>query len=76
MGPLTHARMTATPAVVLVVDTTSLEVQRDGQVPPGTAVDAPVVGHTSSGVQRGGQVPQEHVVRVRSVLFVVKRCFQ
>ena len=57
MGPLTHARMAATPAVVLVVDTTSLEVQRDGQVPLGTTVDAPVVGRTSSGVQRGGQVP-------------------
>ena len=26
-------------------------------MPPGTAVDAPVVGRTSSGVQRGGQVP-------------------
>ena len=57
MGPLTHAQMAATPAVVPVVDTTSLEVQTDGKVPLGTAVDAPVIGRTSSGVQRGGQVP-------------------
>ena len=57
MGPLTHAQMAATPSVVPMVDTTSLEVQRDGQVPLGTAVDAQVVGRTSSGVQRGGQVP-------------------
>ena len=57
MGPLTYARMAATPAVVPVVDRTSSEVQRGGQVPPGTAVAAPVVDRTSSGVQRGGQVP-------------------
>ena len=58
MSPLTHAWMPATPAAVPLVDCTSSEVQRGGQVPPGRAVAAPVVDRTSSGVQKGGQVPQ------------------
>ena len=62
MGPLTHARMAATPAVVPVVDRTSSGVQRGGQVPPGTcdkSQKCPLCGQEVFSVKR--HVEMEHL---------------